>query len=120
MITLTPLIDVVFILLVFFMLASSFTDLRVIDIATAAPGGGASEKGALLIEVRDADVRLGGRPVQTEELLSELVHRLQSDPDQQVLIKLTAGADLQVTIDIVDLVANAGARDVSFLSPAGH
>ena len=36
LISLTPLIDVVFILLVFFMLASSFLDWRSIDLSTPA------------------------------------------------------------------------------------
>ena len=35
MITLTPLIDVVFILLIFFMLASSFIDWRALDLRLA-------------------------------------------------------------------------------------
>ena len=52
MISLTPLIDVVFILLVFFMLASSFTDWRAITLDTppAATRSGSSE-GALLVRV---------------------------------------------------------------------
>src|SRR5690606_18422295 len=57
-ISLTPLIDVVFILLVFFMLASSFLDWRAIDLRAPGPAAGASLEGVLYVEVRDDGLRL--------------------------------------------------------------
>jgi len=45
---LTPLVDVVFILLVFFMLASSFLDWRVRPVAVAGPAAGSVSEGAVL------------------------------------------------------------------------
>src|SRR3546814_13707697 len=60
-ISLTPLIDVVFILLIFFMLATSFVDDRAIEVgAPAAKLGGASLEGALPVALRHAGTRLAG------------------------------------------------------------
>src|SRR3546814_1065083 len=65
-ISLTPLIDVVFILLIFFMLASSFLDERAIEIdSPAAALGGTSLEGALFVELR-------GDGLRSEEHTSEL------------------------------------------------
>ena len=53
LITLTPLIDVVFILLVFFMLASSYLDWRSIDLTVSSGAGAAtSAQRAILINLR--------------------------------------------------------------------
>ena len=62
LVSLTPLIDVVFILLLFFMLASNFLDLH--SIALDAPTGAAGKpavEGALLVDVRLDGVRFAGR-----------------------------------------------------------
>ena len=73
LISLTPLIDVVFILLVFFLLASSFLDWRAIDLsAPAEAAAGASVQGALLVEVREEGLRLSGEAVSLEDLESRL------------------------------------------------
>src|SRR3546814_18552679 len=67
LISLTPLIDVVFILLVFFMLASSFVDWRaiVLDTPAAATRAGASE-GALLVRVGRDRIDFAGAPTDLE------------------------------------------------------
>ncbi|MEZ5840820.1 MAG: biopolymer transporter ExbD [Hyphomicrobiales bacterium] len=48
-ISLTPLIDVVFLLLVFFMLASTFLKYSGIDLATASTGEAAADKGPVIV-----------------------------------------------------------------------
>src|SRR3546814_18207863 len=69
-ISLTPLIDVVFILLIFFMLATSFVDDRAIEVgAPAAKLGGASLEGALLVELRPDGLRLAGERLTAPQLL---------------------------------------------------
>ena len=54
LVILTPLVDVVFILLVFFMLAANFSDQRVIDMLTPAAAKEATEAdsvGVVLIRI---------------------------------------------------------------------
>src|SRR3546814_3113150 len=75
-ISLTPLIDVVFILLIFFMLATSFVDDRAIEVgAPAAKLGGASLEGALLVELRQDGLRLAGERLTAPQLLGRLQER---------------------------------------------
>ncbi|MDP7242489.1 MAG: biopolymer transporter ExbD, partial [Rhodospirillales bacterium] len=70
LISLTPLIDVVFILLVFFMLASSFLDWRSIDLTVSSGVGEAtSDKRAILISLRsDGSIVVGSEPVSKQGL----------------------------------------------------
>lgn len=119
-ISLTPLIDVVFILLVFFMLASSFLDWRSIDLAPpASAGAGASLTGAMLLEIRADDLRLGGHPVTAVEAERKIMARVRETPDQRVLIKPAEGVTLQRTVDVLDRLSAAGVSNLSFMrSPA--
>jgi len=118
---LTPLIDVVFILLVFFMLASSFLDERAIDVdAPAAKLGGASLEGALLVELRPSGLRLSGRDLSEAELLAELAEHAARDPRRRVIIKPARGVSLQRAVALLDRVLAAGLSEVSFArGPAG-
>jgi len=121
LISLTPLIDVVFILLVFFMLASSFLDWR--SIVLSAPGqavAGGGMEGALLIEVRTDGLRLSGERVTPEALEARIGERLAEHPDRRCLIKPAPGVSLQEVIDILDRVSGAGAVDVSFIRDPGR
>lgn len=118
-ISLTPLIDVVFILLVFFMLASSFLDWRALDLSVGKAGGAGNMGGAMLLEVRAGDMRLGGRTVSEDELMEALASRVQRDPAQRLLVKPEPGVQLQRAIDLVDRIAATGLRDVTFVTPGG-
>ncbi len=116
LISLTPLIDVVFILLVFFMLASSFLDWR--SIALTPPSAGASAaalEGSVLVEVRPSGLRLSGRPIGIDALAAEIRERLEGKPDQAVFLKAAAGVPLQDAVLVLDTLAAAGVVHLSLI-----
>ncbi|MGF1553317.1 MAG: ExbD/TolR family protein [Paracoccaceae bacterium] len=116
---LTPLIDVVFILLVFFMLASRFTDWRAIELTTAgASGTAASYEGAMLVRVEAGAVLFGGRAIGLDRLEARLAERLAGVPDQRVLVQTAPGVATQRLVDVLDRLDAAGVRDLA-LVPAG-
>lgn len=116
LISLTPLIDVVFILLVFFMLASSFLDWRAIDLkAPAKAAGGAATEGALLIEIREDGLRLAAEPLTVDALVQRVRARLSVKPGQRVLIKPAEGVSVQRTVDVLDRLKAAGAANMSLM-----
>ncbi|WP_024328460.1 biopolymer transporter ExbD [Thioalkalivibrio sp. ALR17-21] len=120
LISLTPLIDVVFILLVFFMLASSFLDWRAVELEAPAEAGGAgSMEGAMLVEVRPDDLRLGGIAVPAAELRERVSARLAEDADTRVLVMPVAGVNMQRTVEILEALADAGVRDLSVIREGG-
>ena len=116
LISLTPLIDVVFILLVFFMLASSFLDWRAIDLTTPGRAAtGTSMEGALLVEVRHDGLRLSGQALSLDALARSVAQRLAEKPEQRVLVKPQAGVALQRAVDVLDRLAAAGVADLSLV-----
>ncbi len=116
LVSLTPLIDVVFILLVFFMLASSFLDWRAIDLSTPArTSADTVMEGAILVEVLPARLRLSGEALSIESLATRVTAQLRERPDQRVLVRPAEGVALQRVVQILDRLAAAGATDVSLI-----
>lgn len=119
LISLTPLIDVVFILLLFFMLASSFLDLR--SIVLDAPGEGRgtpSVEGALLVDVRLDGIRYAGQYVGMAELSQRVRIVLADTPDRRVLVRPAPGVKLQDTVRVLDALSSAGVRHLSLMESA--
>ncbi len=120
LVSLTPLIDVVFILLVFFMLATSFLDWRAIDFSAPvqAAAGLSAEGDVLLIEILPDELRFASEPVSLNTLTARVADRLADAPEQRVLIKPLTGVPLQRTVAVLDRVKAAGASDVTLIRGA--
>lgn len=114
LISLTPLIDVVFILLVFFMLASSFADWRAIDlIAPAAEGGSEPMTGTVLVDVRQDGIRMSGQPVTLDGMRIIARRHLDKDPDRLFIVRPVAGVALQSAVDVMDGLSSEGVSNLS-------
>lgn len=117
-ISLTPLIDVVFILIVFFMLASSFFDWRSIRLDPPAKAGGGGMTGALLVEIRRDGLRLSGAAVTPKELGERVGAAVARDPDQRVLVRPGDGVSVQEVVAVVDRLAAQGVEKLSLAGGA--
>lgn len=115
LVSLTPLIDVVFILLVFFMLASSFLDWRAIDLTP--PGEAAkttaTQSVSMLIDVTEDGLRLGGQAVELAVLLTQVQQELTDKADRPVVVRPQAGVSLQEVITLLDRLAAIGVTKLS-------
>ena len=114
---LTPLIDVVFILLVFFMLATSFLDWRTLRLDAATAGGAGGMEGALLVGVSSEGLRLGTRPATVDEVSARVTDLLAERPGLRIMLRPAPGTPLQTTVDALDLLGALGAKDVALAAP---
>lgn len=116
LIGLTPLIDVVFILLLFFLLASSFLEWHTITLTTPATQGvikGASG-GAVLIRLgSNGALDMNGQPVLIDELSAKVGQFLVKKPDQKILVRPAKGVPLQPVVNVLDAIKESGAINVS-------
>lgn len=116
---LTPLIDIVFILLMFFMLSSSFVDRHVMDIATPAVVVGAPQPSdALLVELDESGVRFNGEPIALNRLAARMSPYMAASPGRPVTVRVEAGVALGPMVSVLDALTSAGAANVS-LQKAG-
>jgi len=120
LVSLTPLIDVVFILLLFFMLASSFTDLRAIALDAPVSGtGNASIEGALLVDVRLDGVRFAGRYIGLNDLVDTIRNRRADNPGLRVLVRPATRVSLQDTVRVLDALTVAGIDRIALMENPG-
>ena len=104
--SLTPMIDVVFLLLVFFMLASRFGTDAVLPLPLAA-GGGEYSGPPRLVDIGPTSLNLNGVAVTPDELTARLSEMMQS-PSDTVILRGRDGADLQRIITVTDGLRAAG------------
>lgn len=103
---LTPMIDVVFLLLVFFMLASRFGVDRALPLSVA--GGGAAYSGPpRLVELVGDGLTLNGVPVAPDALASAL-QGLTSTPGDAIILRADEGSDLQSLVSVMDRLGAEG------------
>lgn len=114
--SLTPLIDVVFILLIFFMLASQFVDWRQIELMPEAQVSGdvVDDQTSSLQLLNDGSFLVNG---QTVDELGMAVDRLKStDSDRAVFLSPEDAVQIQYVVDVVEALNEAGLTEVQ-LSP---
>lgn len=117
LVSLTPLIDVVFILLVFFMLASSFSTEQVIEILAPVDTGPARSEaaGAALVRIRgNGDIDLNGEPLTRSELSQRVGAWSVSHESRRYLVQPDDGVTTQQVVSVLDLLKSSGAGSVSF------
>lgn len=97
---LTPMIDVVFLLIIFFMAASKFAeveadlDLKLPEVATAAPMTSAPKQRTVSVE-KDGQVELDGLGVSLAELTAKLAAAQSEYPQLSVVIRGDAACAFQ-------------------------
>lgn len=118
-INLTPLIDVVFLLLIFFMVSTTFTRPREIPLQLPKASSKQAPHEALELAI-DAAGRfyLGGRPVSQDRtvLIKQLRQALGNEP-RSLILRADARTPHQVVVDAMDAAQAAG---VSRLAIATH
>ena len=114
-----PLIDVVFLLLIFFMLASTFIKPEAIDLMLegSSTGGNAAEEMLNIEVVVDGTIRLNGLRLSMLQLETELISRIQGDQTRPVTIKAAAEVPVQTLVSIMDRVRAAGTNNLRLATP---
>jgi biopolymer transport protein ExbD len=115
---LAPLVDVVFLLLVFFMLVARLERHQAIVVEPPAETGAGALRGSVLVRL-DADGRLdlNGRPLLLDQLPQALAPLLTREPQPPVLVQPGTAAALQSLVQLLDVLSGAGADQVTLVAP---
>lgn len=105
--SLTPMIDVVFLLLVFFMLAARFGQDMSLTLTTAGGGESVWQGPPRLVELRAGGLLLNGVATDRTALV-EALRPLLPAPDSPVLIRAGTGTDLGRVVALIDTLRDAG------------
>jgi len=113
-IDISPLIDMVFILLIFFMVSTTFVkDMKLdLDRPAASSASTASTKAIRLYIDSAGDTFMDGEPVQTWVIQSRLRDQLKTMTTKAVLVITDDGVPAGKLVEVVDQARLAGATDV--------
>lgn len=113
-IDITPMIDMVFILLIFFMVSTTFVkDMKLdLDRPAASSAVTASTKAIRLYIDSNGDTFLDGEPVQVWVIQSRLRDQLKTMTSKAVLVITDDGVPAGKLVEVVDQARLAGATDV--------
>ena len=108
-INLTPLIDVVFLLLIFFMVSASFSELTqlVVDLPEAEGAPASTDTTLLLVIDVEGNMTLDGAPVPNDArgLSEALRQRLSGNTDIPVTLSADAMTPHQCVVTAIDVAA---------------
>jgi len=104
----TPLVDVVFILMIFFMLASTFTQERQIVLNSSGDGAGANGRVAMLTVGPNALYWRGA--VMDQAALASALAALP--PDTALALRPIDGASVQRLIEAADIARSLGVANL--------
>lgn len=111
---LTPLIDVMFILIIFFMLTTSFMRIESLELLLPSASAKMPEKNDVLhlfIEP-SGDMILGQRKIGQEELTDSLSRMFSKDPATRIMLLTADGVSMQQLVNVMDKVYLAGGRSL--------
>ena len=123
----TPLVDILLILLIFFMVTSTYFDLAMIPLVepavlpdqqsaapTSALDGGAVRPLLVRLDPAGAAV-VHGEQATAPELERAVRNHLAAGPSAPVVVLPSPQASLQALVDLLEAIRAAGAREISLL-----
>lgn len=122
---LAPMIDVVFLLLIFFIVSWQFArferDEEVEVPAAEETDKNARKAGEIIVNIReDGSVFLQGGEVTIDDLLTKLKRLAENYPNQAVILRGDGTADFEHIISVLDQVKEAGIWNVAFATTRKH
>ncbi len=111
----SPLIDMVFILLIFFMVTTTFVKDMKLDIERPSAAS-ASKSDSKVVRVyidNTSQVYIDNQPVQLWAIQSKLRDLLRTSADKSVLVISDDTIPVETLIDVVDECRMSGAKDVA-------
>ena len=113
-IDISPLIDMVFILLIFFMVSTTFVKDMKLDLErpSASSSSRASTKAIRIYVDSDAVIYMDGNPVKAYMLQSRVREQIQGGKSDSILVIVDSNVPSEKLIEVVDQCRLAGAADV--------
>lgn len=111
---LTPLIDVVFILIIFFMLTTSFMRVESLELMLPSVAAKTADKKEVmhLFIHPNGDMVLGQRRLSQDELNESLSRMFEKDPATRIMLLTADGVTMQQLVNVMDRVYVAGGRSL--------
>lgn len=111
---LTPMIDIMFILIIFFMLTTTFMRIESLELLLPSTGAKTAEKSDVmhLFIQANGDMLLGSRKVDQDGLIKTLKRLLEKDEDTRIMLLTAEGVTMQQLVGVMDRIYLIGGRSL--------
>lgn len=113
---LTPLIDVLFILIIFFMLTTSFMRIESMELilpATAQKTSAQKNEDVIRLYLSaSGDIALGQRKLKSAEVEETLSRMLTANPDIRIMLLTADGVTMQQLVSMMDRISLMGGKSL--------
>lgn len=117
-VAMTSLVDLTFLLMIFFMVTTTFSSAQQVDMAVSAKArAGAVSEDNLLVRLEERQILLGGAVQSPEKLRKAVRDALAKEPEATVTLAVGKKVAVQFVIEVMDLVNGAGATKVVLSEP---
>ena len=118
-VSLTPMIDVVFLLLIFFMVTTTFSKETSIKIQLPQADGEEAEPNKQRVRLtigKEGKIYINDRPLANQSLatLTKELSAVGSDKQTPLIINADANAPIQSAISVLDVAKKVGFKSISF------
>jgi biopolymer transport protein ExbD len=119
-IDMTPMLDIVFIMLIFFIVTSSFIKESGITVQSPSAASASEQpKGNILIAVSpEGEIWIDRKPVDVRAVRAAVERMLVDQPDSTVVIQADRNSRSGLVIQVMDQVRLAGVQDVALAATA--
>ena len=113
-INITPLIDIVFLLLVFFMLATSFIQKSTMEVNLSSGTSQSIEKKNVITIIlkKDGNISLNTKLIDLLNIKKEITKKLEQNSNYIFLIKCHKKVEVQKTIRLIEEIRLAGTNKI--------
>jgi biopolymer transport protein ExbD len=113
-IEITPIIDMVFILLVFFMLSSAFLKPVIkMNLPVAVLRDEPEKKNIAISITKDERIYLNQKPVQKDQLEKAVEELIRENPDAGVVFSGDEGIKYGLFVEVMDMAKLSGAKTIA-------
>ena len=120
-IDMTPMLDIVFIMLIFFIVTTSFVKEAGIEVNKPAAATASQSKSAnIFVAIKDTgEIWLDKRRVDVERVAANIEKLLAEQPTETVVIQADKDAKHGVVVSVMDAIKEAGIEKISIAAAKG-
>ena len=113
-----PLIDIVFLLLIFFMLASEFTDFKTIDMATPINSDQDIESSKPLLVKLSSDGKIKIKEVLIDFSILEkkVINLKKNQTDTKIIISTPEKTEINLLMKVMDIIRIGGIDNIALIT----
>ncbi|PPR30807.1 MAG: hypothetical protein CFH32_00514 [Alphaproteobacteria bacterium MarineAlpha9_Bin2] len=117
-INITPLIDIVFLLLIFFMLATEFSDFKTIDMTTPIVRElDIKNDEPLLVELSsEGQIKINKILINYSNLEKQIKNFKKNQSDPQVMISTPEETEINILIKVMDAIRLSGVDNIALIT----